>query len=68
MTDKVILITGASSGIGRATTLACVKAGYHVTGTARRLDRLQSLQDEINTLPTPHGEFLAVQGDVTQAE
>jgi short-subunit dehydrogenase len=68
MTDKVILITGASSGIGRATTLACVKVGHHVTGTARRLDRLQSLQDEINALQTPHGDFLAVQGDVTQAD
>jgi len=68
MSDKVILITGASSGIGRATALACVKMGYHVTGTARRLDRLQSLQDEVNALPSPHGDFLAVQGDVTQAE
>lgn len=68
MTHKVVLITGASSGIGRATALAFVKVGFNVTGTARRLDRLQSLQDEINVLPTPHGNFLAVQGDVTQAK
>ena len=68
MIQKVVLITGASSGIGRATTLACVRAGFHVTGTARRLDRLQSVQDDINALSAPHGDFLAVQGDVTQAE
>lgn len=68
MTHKVVLITGASSGIGRATALACVQVGFHVTGTARRLDRLQLLHDEINAMSAPHGNFLAVQGDVTQAD
>lgn len=65
--EKVVFITGASSGIGRATTLAFVKAGYQVAGTARREDKLQALQDEINNLSTPHGEFLPLTGDVTDA-
>jgi len=68
MTQKVVFITGASSGIGRATTLAFVRAGYHVTGTARRIERLQELQDEISALPSPHGDFLPAQSDVTQPD
>ena len=66
--DKVVFITGASSGIGRATALAFVKAGYQVAGTARRKEKLQSLQDDINNLPTPHGEFLPLVGNVTDAQ
>lgn len=67
MTKQVVFITGASSGIGKATALAFARKGFHVTGTARRLDRLQSLQSEIDALSV-HGEFLAIQGDVTNAE
>lgn len=65
---KVIFITGASSGIGRAAATACVKAGFHVAGTARRAERLQSLQEEIQQLQTQHGDFLPITGDVTSAE
>lgn len=39
---KVILITGASSGIGAATAAACADAGMHVSLIARRADALQS--------------------------
>lgn len=38
---KIALITGAGSGIGRATALALQKAGYSVTLTGRRLDALE---------------------------
>jgi len=62
---KVVFITGASSGIGRAAALACAKAGYHVAGTARRVERLDALRDEIAALSGKHGEFLPVPGDVT---
>jgi short-subunit dehydrogenase len=65
---KVVFITGASSGIGRATAIACVKAGFHVAGTARRAERLQSLQEEIQQISTQHGDFLPITGDVTSAE
>lgn len=64
MTNQVVFITGASSGIGWAAALAFTRAGFHVCGMARRADRLQRLQDAIAALPSPHGELLAVAGDV----
>jgi short-subunit dehydrogenase len=65
---KVIFITGASSGIGRASALACAKVGFHVAGTARRAERLQSLHEEIQQLSGQHGDFLPITGDVSSAE
>ncbi len=50
LTDKVILITGASSGIGAATAVACAKAGMHVCLVARRADKLQALDRTITAL------------------
>jgi short-subunit dehydrogenase len=47
LTGRPIAITGASSGIGRATALACARAGMPVLVSARRLDRLQHLVEEI---------------------
>jgi NAD(P)-dependent dehydrogenase (short-subunit alcohol dehydrogenase family) len=41
--DGVAFITGASSGIGRATTLELVRRGYRVAVTARRAEALESL-------------------------
>jgi NAD(P)-dependent dehydrogenase (short-subunit alcohol dehydrogenase family) len=37
---KVALVTGASSGIGKATSLALMKAGFHVVLAARSADKL----------------------------
>jgi len=45
--SKVAIVTGASSGIGYATSLALSKAGVRVAVGARRLDRLQELQQQI---------------------
>ncbi|MFC9561589.1 SDR family oxidoreductase [Agromyces sp. NPDC056965] len=56
---KVVLVTGASSGIGRATALALSTAGARVAVGARRVDRLDSLVD------AAPGEAIALQLDVT---
>ena len=48
--DKVILISGASSGIGRATALACAWAGMHVSIAARRADRLEEVARKVSDL------------------
>ena len=43
---NVVLITGASSGIGKVTALHLAGRGYAVVGASRRLERLASLFDE----------------------
>ncbi|RID65194.1 hypothetical protein BRARA_D00410, partial [Brassica rapa] len=47
---KVVLLTGASSGIGRKVSLDLGKAGCKFIAAARRVDRLESLCSEINSL------------------
>jgi NADP-dependent 3-hydroxy acid dehydrogenase YdfG len=60
--DKVAIVTGASSGIGYAAALALSKAGAKVAAGARRLDRLELLQNEISK---NGGEVLIQKLDVT---
>ena len=43
--SKVALVTGASSGIGEATALELVKAGYTVYAAARRVERMNHLTE-----------------------
>jgi len=59
--DKVALITGASQGIGRATSLALVEAGARVSVAARSADKLAALVSEVEAAG---GEALAVTMDV----
>jgi NADP-dependent 3-hydroxy acid dehydrogenase YdfG len=63
--DKVVVVTGASSGIGYATALALAKAGAKVAAGARRVDKLESLQKEIQE---DNGEILIEKLDVTKKE
>ncbi|MDF2624391.1 MAG: oxidoreductase [Kosakonia cowanii] len=58
---KIILLTGASSGIGEATARRLVQAGHHLVIGARRIERLQALRDELGNI-----DCLGI--DVTQAE
>ncbi len=66
MTDaKVVLITGASSGIGYATAIAFARRGLRVVATARDAARLAPLVTEINALG---GECLALTADVRDGQ
>ena len=60
--DKVAIVTGASSGIGYATALALSRSGAKVAAGARRMDRLESLQNEISK---NGGEVFVQKLDVT---
>src|ERR1700685_2367850 len=59
--DKFALVTGASQGIGRATSLALAEAGAKVAIAARNTEKLASLAAEI---AATGGEALAVPTDV----
>jgi NADP-dependent 3-hydroxy acid dehydrogenase YdfG len=63
--DKVVIVTGASSGIGYATALALSKAGAKVAAGARRVDKLESLKIEVQE---NGGEILIKNLDVTKKE
>jgi len=49
--NKSVVITGASSGIGKALALEFAKRGYNLGLAARRIDRLEALRAEIATMP-----------------
>ena len=63
--DKVAVITGASSGIGRQTALVLLEAGYSVVLAGRRAELLDSAIEEAGA---PAGKALAVPTDVSDPE
>lgn len=62
--DKTILISGASSGIGRATAMACARAGMHVSMMARRESKLREAAAAVSALGTKAHYFV---GNVADA-
>jgi NADP-dependent 3-hydroxy acid dehydrogenase YdfG len=62
---KVVVITGASSGLGEATARLLSAQGASVVLGARRVDRIQALADELNGSGS---KALAVTTDVTHCE
>jgi NADP-dependent 3-hydroxy acid dehydrogenase YdfG len=62
---KVVVITGASSGLGEATARLLSAQGSSVVLGARRVDRIQSLADE---LTGSGGKVLAITTDVTHCD
>ena len=66
MTESpVLVVTGASSGIGEATARYFAQRGYRVVAAARRLDRLETLSGE---LISQGAEVLPVETDVSKIE
>jgi len=64
---KVVIVTGASSGIGEATARQFGLEGARVVLAARRVDRLESLAQEIGATGTG-AETLVVQADLSKLE
>ena len=63
--DKIVVVTGASSGLGEATARLLSAEGATVVLGARRVDRLRTLAKE---LETRGGRALALTTDVSQRE
>ena len=63
--EKVAVITGASSGIGRQSALVLLEAGYSVVLAGRRAELLDSAIEEAGA---PAGKALAVPTDVSDPE
>ena len=53
MSPRSVMVTGASSGIGRATVLELVSAGFHVFGTVRRETDAEGLRRQFPEVVTP---------------
>jgi short-subunit dehydrogenase len=59
---RTLIVTGASSGIGRALALAAARQGFRLVITARRVPQLAGVADSIRS---GGGTCVAVPGDVT---
>ena len=63
--NKVAVVTGASSGVGKEIALLFAKEGAKVVAVARRKERLEELETLSKSLP---GEIIAFAGDVSLEE
>ena len=66
---KSIIITGASSGIGKAATIRLVRSGYQVFGLARKYEQLVNLFSELS-FPKDTGDdsYIPIECDITKQE
>jgi NADP-dependent 3-hydroxy acid dehydrogenase YdfG len=65
LSGQVVAVTGASSGIGEATALACARAGAAVALAARRVERVEELAQRI---VAAGGRAVAIGADVGEEE
>ncbi|VDP39072.1 unnamed protein product [Heligmosomoides polygyrus] len=66
--DKVVIVTGSSSGIGAATALLFAKEGACVTITGRKENKLKDVHDNIIAAGAPEDRVLIIAGDVSNEE
>src|SRR5881398_3733658 len=65
LTGKVALVTGAGSGIGKATTVLLAKQGARIAALSHTADEIQATAEEIQR---GGGEAMAVVADICQEE
>ncbi|AIT78822.1 SDR family NAD(P)-dependent oxidoreductase [Novosphingobium pentaromativorans] len=63
---RVIVITGASSGIGKATAEVFALMGWHVIGTGRTPERCDAAEEEIRAIASPEARVDFLRGDFTE--
>lgn len=66
--DRVILITGATRGIGKAVALECARLGATVLLVAKDLTRLERTYDEILSMNAPQPAILNMDLEVATAD
>lgn len=64
-TSKTVLITGGTSGIGRALALRFARAGYNVALSGRNVDRLSAIKSELDKCAI---DSLCIESDVSKEE
>lgn len=66
--DKVVVITGAGGGIGRATALMFAQNGAKIVANALKPDKKQSAPETVRLIKNNGGEAIYVEGDVSNSE
>ncbi len=66
--DKVVVVTGASKGLGRAMALGFAEAGAHVVIASRKLDACESVANEVRSLGRRSLAVACHVGDWSQCE
>lgn len=66
--DKVVVITGAGGGIGRATALLFAQKGAKIVANALKPDERQSAPETVRLIENNGGEAIYVEGDVSDPD
>ncbi len=66
--EKIVLITGGSDGLGRATAERFAEEGANVLICGRRKEHVEEVAAQINTSKSTTGKVMGVKADVTKSE